>query len=296
MLAAMIADLHTHTTASDGQLSASELCAQAEAGGVDLLAITDHDTVAGIAALSAGTGSRCRLIAGIELSTVWRKIAIHVVGLNIDIGNRELHAGIQQQQESRAVRAEQIADRMSKLGFRDCLEGARRLAGDGGVARPHFAQHLVESRQVRSFQEAFKKYLGPGKPGDIKNGWPAMQCVIEWIHAAGGVAVLAHPAKYRLTNLKLEELTRDFREAGGDALEVVSGLQDSGLTRRLGKLANRHALTASCGSDFHQPGRGWAELGKAPCLPAGCTPVWENWGLTIAANSQTLSPPAGHSA
>ena len=277
MLTAMLADLHTHTNASDGQLSPGELLAEAEAAGVQLLAITDHDTLAGYAALTPGLATGCRIIAGIELSTTWRKTGIHVVGLNIDLDNAELLAGVTRQRNARRERAQIIATKLEKLGFRDVLQGAAQLAGAAEVSRPHFARYLVESGQIKSMQDAFRKHLGPGKPGDVREMWASLDDVIGWIHAAGGVAVLAHPAKYKLTNLKLEELTSDFRAAGGDALEVISGQQDLSVTTRLGKLAARHNLLASCGSDFHQPGQSWARLGVVATLPRSCAPVWEAW-------------------
>jgi predicted metal-dependent phosphoesterase TrpH len=273
----MLADLHTHTNASDGQLSPAELLANAAAAGVELLAITDHDTISGITGLDKNVASGCTLIPGIELSTNWRKIGIHVIGLNIDPDNTTLLAGIMQQQAARLQRSQIIAAKLDKLGFQDTLAGATKLAGDSIIGRPHFARHLVDSGQVKSMKDAFRKYLGPGKPGDVRDVWAPMEDIIEWIHQAGGSAVLAHPAKYRLTNLKMEELTREFRDTGGDALELISGKQDSTLTARLGKLARRCDLLASCGSDFHQPGQSWAALGEVAALPADCTPVWESW-------------------
>ena len=273
----MLVDLHTHSNASDGRLSPTELLQNAAAAGVDLLSITDHDTIAGIATLENTTARHCTVIPGIELSTHWRKIGIHVVGLNIDLQNPALLKGIMRQQTARLQRSQRIAEKLEKLGFADALEGASQLAGDSIIGRPHFAQHLVNSGQVKSMKDAFRKYLGPGKPGDIRDVWASMEEVIDWIQQAGGSAVLAHPAKYRLTNLKLEELVREFHAAGGNALEVISGKQDLAVTTRLGKLANRTGLLASCGSDFHQTGQSWAALGEVAALPRDCRPVWESW-------------------
>jgi hypothetical protein len=273
----MLADLHTHTNASDGQLAPAELLVGAHAAGVQLLAITDHDTLAGYAELNSQLAPNCRIIPGIELSTTWLKIAIHVVGLNIDLQDPALLAGVARQRNARRERAQIIAAKLEKLGFRDVLSGAEQLAGSAEISRPHFARYLVDSGQIKSMQDAFRKYLGPGKAGDIRETWASLGEVIGWIHAAGGTAVLAHPAKYKLTNLKLEELSRDFCAAGGDALEVISGQQDISLTTRLAKLAVRHNLRGSCGSDFHQPGQSWARLGVVAALPRGCTPVWEAW-------------------
>jgi len=273
----MLVDLHTHSNASDGQLSPAELLNSAAAAGINLLAITDHDTVAGYARLNIAAAHTCKVIPGIELSTYWRKIGIHVVGLNIDLQNPALLAGIMQQQAARLQRSQIIALKLEKLGFADVLDGATKLAGESVIGRPHFARHLVNTGQVKSMKDAFRKYLGPGKPGDVRDVWAPMEEVIEWIHQAGGSAVLAHPAKYRLTNLKMEELAKAFRASGGDALEVISGKQDGTLTVRLGKLATRVGLKASAGSDFHQTGQSWAALGDVARLPANCTPVWESW-------------------
>jgi predicted metal-dependent phosphoesterase TrpH len=273
----MRADLHTHSNASDGDLDPAELLRSAHAAGVTMLAITDHDTTAGLAGLPQSEQSGCKLIAGIELSTCWRKIGIHVVGLNIDTANAPLAAGIERQQEARQRRAGVIAARLTKLGLHDTLAGASQLAGTAAISRVHFARYLADSGQVRSINEAFRKYLGAGKTGDVKDVWASLEEVIAWIHGAGGTAVLAHPAKYKLTNMKLEELAEDFRAAGGDAIEVISGKQDISITRRLGKLANRQGLLASCGSDFHRPGASWAQLGEVAPLPADCTPVWTAW-------------------
>jgi predicted metal-dependent phosphoesterase TrpH len=273
----MLADLHTHTRASDGQFDPAELLAGAHAAGVQLLAITDHDTLAGYAELNHNLAPACRIVPGIELSTTWLKIAIHVVGLNINLQNPALLAGVEQQRTARLKRAQLIAAKLEKLGLDNVLSGAIQLADSAEISRPHFARYLLESGQIKSMQDAWRKYLGPGKAGDVRETWASLPQVIGWIHAAGGTAVLAHPAKYKLTNLKLEELTRDFCAAGGDALEVISGQQDISLTTRLGKLATRHGLRASCGSDFHQPGQSWARLGIVAALPRSCTPVWEAW-------------------
>ncbi len=273
----MHADLHTHTTASDGQLTPAELINRASTAGVDMLAITDHDTVAGIQSIYDRAPHNVRLIPGLELSAIWRNAGVHVVGLNIDLDNTVLSQGIKQQQRARAKRAEDIARKLEHAGFKGVLDGARQLAGNDCAGRPHFAQFLVHSGQVKDFKTAFKKHLGRGKAGDIKNCWASLEDVIGWISAAGGTAVLAHPAKYKMTNMRLEELCKAFVAAGGHAIEVISGAQDAALTDKLARLTSRHGLLASCGSDFHQPGQPWAELGQAPTLPSSCRPVWEYW-------------------
>jgi predicted metal-dependent phosphoesterase TrpH len=273
----MILDLHTHSNASDGQLAPQELLQRAAEYGVDVIAITDHDNVDGSVAAAGHIPDGLTLIPGIEFSTVWRKIGIHVVGLNIDLAAPALLAGIASQQLAREERTRRIAERLDKLGLKNTYAGAKKMAGNATVGRPHFARFLVESGQIKDIPEAFRRYLGRGKPGDIHNVWAPLDDIISWIRQAGGTAVLAHPGRYKLTNLKLEELTRDFATAGGQAIEVISGKQDAGLTRRFGKLANRYELLASCGSDFHQIGQHWAELGSIGPLPVDARPVWEHW-------------------
>lgn len=273
----MQADLHTHSTASDGQLSPTELVREAAAAGVETLAITDHDTLDGIASVFNHISDDIKLIPGLELSANWRKSCVHVVGLNVALDNHALLRGVERQQQARATRALEIAAKLERAGFDDVLQGAQKLAGKAPVGRPHFARYMVDSGQIRDVKTAFKKYLGHGKACDIRNCWASLEDVIDWIGSAGGIAVLAHPAKYKLSNLRLEELCKEFVAAGGSALEVVSGAQDSTLTSKLARLADRHRMLASCGSDFHQPGQPWAELGRAQPLPANCRPVWEYW-------------------
>jgi len=270
----MIADLHCHTTASDGALAPGELLQRATEHNVDLLAITDHDTVAAFAELDEDKVG-LRLIRGIELSTQWRGHTIHVVGLDIDVDCIVMQAAVLQQTEARERRAEKIGARLDKLGYAGSLEGAARLAGGKSIGRPHFAQHLVESGQVKSIAVAFKKLLGPGKPGDVKNYWAPLETVIGWIVAAGGVPVLAHPGKYRMTNTKLGALVDEFRECGGRSIEVLCGQQSADVTAKLARICNTRDMHASCGSDFHAPGRPWSELGRCGTLPRECHPVWE---------------------
>jgi len=273
----MIFDLHTHSTASDGSLAPQELLARAAGNGVTCLSVTDHDTVDAYAALDGHTWPDVTIIPGIELSTTWAGRNIHIVGLNIDPGNDDLADGIEQQKLARVQRAEKIAARLEKRGLGNTLEAVQKLANGSVIGRPHFAQHLVDTGVVADFRQAFQKYLGNGKAGDVRQFWSPMEDVIEWIRAAGGTAVLAHPAHYKLTNTRLRLLTEDFITAGGQALEIVSGTQTKQLTDKLANLCDDLQLMASCGSDFHSPGNSWSEVGKFTRLPANCRPVWENW-------------------
>jgi 3',5'-nucleoside bisphosphate phosphatase len=269
-------DLHCHSHFSDGALSPEMLVARAKEREVQVLALTDHDTIAGLSlAQKAADQYGITLINGIEFSSQWGKGGVHIVGLNFRRDSMELMSAIDEQNVARVSRAEQIAARLAKAGIAGSLEGAQALAGNAYVARPHFAQYLVNIGAVNNINAAFKKYLGTGKSADVKYQWPTMNTVIEWIHVAGGVAVLAHPCKYELTRTKMCALIKDFAAAGGDALEVVSGMQAHPVTEDLARIAVANSLAASCGSDFHLPGQAWQELGCFPALPEACRPVWE---------------------
>lgn len=273
----MLADLHTHTTASDGKLSPLDLLARARTAGVEMLAITDHDSIAAYAELPAVTD--LRIVPGVEFSTLWQRVGIHVVGLNVALDSDAMREAILFQHRARDERAARIADKLARRGIADPLAGAARFAGNGSIGRPHFAEYLVSIGAVPNIEFAFRKYLDASRAGNLIEGWASLSAIVDWIRAAGGTAVIAHPGKYRLTRSRLEQLTGDFVAAGGQAIEVVSGLQKPELTRDLAALAARHHLAASVGSDFHQPGQVWAQLGVMPALPAGARPVWESWAL-----------------
>lgn len=274
----MIYDLHTHSNASDGILSPAALVMRARQRGVTHLALTDHDTVQGLQSARAQAEIEgINLINGIELSCLWAGRGIHVVGLNVDASSVQLQQAIAAQQEARDARGIEIGKRLEKAGIPEALEGARRLAGDAVLGRPHFARYLVERGFSNSINGAFKQYLGAGKPGDIKHRWPDIADMVAAIRAAGGVAVLAHPAKYELTRTKLRELVAVFKEAGGQAIEVISGQQASNETEALAQITTQFDLYASCGSDFHMPDQPWQELGSFAQLPSSCRPVWQLW-------------------
>jgi predicted metal-dependent phosphoesterase TrpH len=273
----MIRDLHTHSNASDGSLSPQALVAYAVEHGVDVLSITDHDTVNAYKQQGEIDHGAITIIPGIELSTTWNDHSIHVVGLNIDPHNPVLRAGIEKQQQARQERAETIAARLTRLGIDNPFEAVKLLAGDASIGRPHFARHLVNIGKVRDVQTAFRKYLGAGKAGDVKQGWASMPDVNEWIRAAGGVPVLAHPAKYKFTNTKLRVMLEDFRESGGMAVEVVCGRQEPTVTRKIASIALDLELLGSTGSDFHHIDNKWSRPGGFPELPDGIEAVWDAW-------------------
>lgn len=267
-------DLHCHSTFSDGALTPRELLRRAHDARIDVLALTDHDTCAGLQALRAANSYGIRLVPAIEFSSLWNKIEVHVVGLDIDPDSPAFLSAVNQQQNARQRRAETIAESLRKRGLPDLLPRALAFAGDGSVGRPHFARALIAHGVVDKPEQAFKRYLGRGKAGDVRVFWANLKTVVDWIRTAGGIPVLAHPNKYSLTRTRLIHLLSEFKDAGGLAMEVVSGQQSPEVTRHLAKLCNDHQLLASSGSDFHRPGQPWAELGRQSILPDYCHPVW----------------------
>ncbi|MDP5460094.1 PHP domain-containing protein [Alishewanella sp. SMS8] len=274
-------DLHSHTTHSDGLLSVSELLSRALSVKLDVLAITDHDTISGLTEAQQWLKAEqapVKLIAGVEISTAWQEFEIHVVGLNINADCPQFQARLALQQQRRFERAEEIARRLAKANIADALPAVLALTNGGAITRTHFARFLVNSGHASSMNTVFKKYLARGKTGYVPNNWVAMAEAIQWIHDAGGQAVLAHPLKYKLNGKYLKRLVQDFALAGGDALEIISPQQTLVQRRELWALGQLHNLTASVGSDFHQP-TAWNELGKHLYLPDDVTPIWADWAL-----------------
>ena len=272
----MIFDLHSHTTLSDGALTPGELVSRAVEKSVDVLAITDHDTIDAYQNLPDRHKS-LRLIAGIEFSTQWENTGIHVLGLNIDPCSDAIKVAAKIQTEARIDRARVIGEKLEKHGIEDAFAGASQLAIGSYIGRPHFAQYIVNIGKTGDMQAAFKKYLGAGKTGDVRQYWANLRQVIQWVRDANGIAVLAHPLKYKLTNSKLKRLLDSFIQAGGQGIEVVSGRQLPQQTEYVSRLCEQKNLLASCGSDFHRPGKHWADLGSFPGLPGNVTPVWDRF-------------------
>ena len=278
----MLIDFHTHTSASDGALAPAEVVARALASKVDLLAITDHDTVAGYEAAAAyhrQNPGDMRLIPGIEFSCQWSGTTIHILGLDIDCEHPAMRAALESMVTARQERAVKIASRLAARGFDGALQGALAHAGDSQLGRPHFAAWMVEQGHVRDFNEAFDKYLGQGKTGDVKAFWPELAEVTRCIVAAGGVAVIAHPLKYRFTGMKLRRLVTDFVEAGGGAIEVLSGRQTTDQVAQLKRLASAHDLEISVGSDFHQDAAYNAPLGVNSAPFDSLNGIWKRWSV-----------------
>ena len=269
-------DLHSHSTASDGRLTPAELVRRAVAQRVDVLALTDHDTVAGLpeaAGTIAAENLPLRLIDGIELSTSWDALEIHVVGLHIDASSPELLAAISRQESARQARGVELGHRLAKQRIDNAYEGALALANGASLTRAHFARYLVEAGHCNTQQKAFDHYIGRGGKAYVPHQWMSIAEAIQVIHAAGGLAVLAHPGRYKLSTKWLKRLLQLFKEAGGDAMEVSLPQQSPQERANLGLWCREHQLLASVGSDFHAP-TSWQELGRNLWLPKDVTPVW----------------------
>ncbi|MCG7866720.1 MAG: PHP domain-containing protein [Candidatus Thiodiazotropha taylori] len=274
-------DLHSHSTASDGTLSPRALVQRAAEAGVEVLALTDHDTTAGIdEASEAAQSCGLVLIPGVEVSVSWNRQTVHLVGLNLDPHDSRLDAGLQKLRDFREWRAEEIGRRLDKAGISGAYEGALALAEGCLVSRTHFARFLVQSGIVEGERKVFKRFLVSGKPGHVPGEWASLEEAVGWIHAAGGQAVIAHPARYRMTRSKLRQLLKQFVALQGDGLEVVSGSHSRDDYVNMAKHAKDFDLMASAGSDFHCPENPWIELGRLPRLPEGCKPVWQSWNLS----------------
>lgn len=272
----MLIDFHTHTTASDGALDPCALLARAQALSITALAITDHDTIAGFEAVRQSPPTDLRLIAGIEISCVWGGVTIHVVGLGFDPDASAIQALLARLDDARRQRAVKIAERLASRNMPGGLDGARAIAGAAQIGRPHFAQWMVQAGHVVDTGTAFSRYLGQGKVGDIKAFWPALREAVEGITDSGGVAVLAHPLKYRMTRMKLQALCRDFASAGGLGLEILNGRQTSDETARLKRLAQEFQFAVSVGSDFHRDWQYGADLGVDSRVVGTMPTVWES--------------------
>ena len=270
-------DLHTHSRISDGILSPGELVALAASRGVKLLALTDHDTVDGLAAAKqAAAGMALHLVNGVEISVTWEHKALHIVGLDVDVEHPALTAGLARLQGIRDERAREIGRRLEAKGIAGAYGGAEALAGGARLTRTHFARFLHQAGHVKEEAQAYKKWLGRGKAGHVSVTWASLEEAIGWIHAAGGQAVLAHPFRYGITRAWLVKVLTAFKQAGGDGMEVVSGRGNPDEFHTALHLAGRFQLAASVGSDFHAPAP-YSQPGIAVELPAGVPPVWERF-------------------
>jgi len=275
----MLIDLHSHTKASDGQLTAKELVERAANRQVNILAITDHDTVDGLREAKQvikDKDLKLTLIDGIEITTDWLNHEIHVVGVNIDPQHPALNALILEQKEKREARAIEMGHRLAKAKIPGVYEAAKKLAGQGAITRAHFARHLVEIGVAPTFPKVFDKYLSRGNIGYVPHHWVSIEHAIKVIHEAGGQAILAHPSHYKLSNKWIRRLLVEFKQLNGDAMEVAMGQQPPQTRQLLAMWSVEYGLLASQGSDFHFVGR-WRDLGRGLNLPESTTPIWYNW-------------------
>jgi len=275
----VVYDLHTHSTASDGAYAPAELVRQAASAGVTHIALTDHDSTVGIGE-AQGAARECgniRLIPGVEISVSWQGKSVHIVGLNVDTRCASLQEGLERLQAIRLSRAQEMGRRLAKYGVEDAFESSRAMAGTGMITRTHFARYLVRLGLAPGVKEVFDRYLSQGKPGYVPTQWAELGDAVGWIRRAGGIAVLAHPQRYKLTGSWMRRLLVEFKETGGAALEVISGTGNANEIQTAAQNARHFGLLASLGSDFHSPEHSWLKLGRLPPLPPDLVPVWRLW-------------------
>jgi 3',5'-nucleoside bisphosphate phosphatase len=269
-------DLHCHSSASDGLLSPAALVRRAHAQGVTTLALTDHDEVGGLAeAGEEARGLGLQFVPGVEISVTWNDSNVHIVGLGIDASNGDLVEGLRWVRGGRQRRGERIAGELARLGIHGSLEGALAYAGNPDVlGRTHFARFLVERNYARDVRAVFHHYLARGKPGYVPHEWATLSAAVGWIRASGGVAVVAHPGRYRLSPREIRALLEEFQSLGGVGIEVVTGSHTPEQYAAFARMARSMDLRSSRGSDYHGPGESRVELGSLPPLPSDLKPIW----------------------
>ncbi len=270
------ADLHCHSIVSDGTLSPEELAIRAHQNGVQLWSLTDHDVLGGQArARLAADNLGMSYLAGVEISISWMNQTVHIVGLGVDDRNTILEEGLRATRDGRELRARQMAAQLEQVGIHNSYEGALHFAGNPDlIARTHFARFLVEKKICKTMGEVFRKYLVAGKPGYVSHRWASLEQAVQWIRGAGGEAVIAHPGRYKLNTLQMDELYVCFKDLGGKGIEVVTGSHSPDQYTTYAKVAERYGFMASRGSDFHDPHESDIDLGKLPHLPDHLTPIW----------------------
>jgi len=270
------ADLHCHSAVSDGTLQPEVLASRAKANGVELWALTDHDEIDGLQrARDAALSIALPYLTGTEISVTFADTTVHIVGLGFDADNAALKAGLVATRGGRRERAMEMADGLAKVGIRDAYDGALKYVGNPElISRTHFARFLVESKVCLDTSEVFRKYLVEGKPGFVPHRWATLRNAVTWITGAGGLAVIAHPARYRFTATEEYALFTEFIAHGGRGVEVVTGSHSTVEALRYAGTALEFGLFASRGSDFHSPDESHVDLGRLPALPVPLTPVW----------------------
>ncbi|WP_293775426.1 3',5'-nucleoside bisphosphate phosphatase [uncultured Oxalicibacterium sp.] len=274
-------DLHCHSTVSDGTLSPTDLAARAKRNGVDVWAMTDHDEVAGIAeARAAAKALDLPYVTGVEISITWASQTVHIVGLQIDETNQTLIDGLAGMRGGRENRAREMAAQLETVGIHGAFEGALKFAGNPDlISRTHFARYLLELGVCKDLSEVFSKYLGEGKAGFVPHRWATLSDAMQWIRGAGGIAVIAHPGRYKFDDTAFDALFAEFKDLGGTAIEVTTGSHTVDQYEEYARVANRFGFLASRGSDFHGPGESRVDIGTLPPLPKSVKPVWHDWTI-----------------
>ena len=272
-------DLHCHSTWSDGLCTPGAVVERAASRGVDVLALTDHDELGGLPEARAAADERgITLINGVEVSVSWETHTIHVVGLRIDPAEPLLAEGLATVRQGRSERARRMADSLAAVGIRGAYEGALQyVTSERLISRTHFARFLVETGRAAEVKDVFKRYLTRGKPGYVPHQWASLPDALAWIRAAGGQAVVAHPGRYPLSPTAMRRLLGEFRDLGGDAIEVLSASHNAAQADQFATYARTFGFAASAGSDWHGPGESWLDLGALPALPGDLKPVWQRW-------------------
>ena len=271
------ADLHCHSVVSDGTLTPEDLAARAKANGVELWSLTDHDEIGGQArALAAAKAQGMHYLTGVEISVTFIGHTVHIVGLGFDADNAALAQGLRDTRGGRKQRAMEMSDDLARVGILGAYEGALPFVGNPElISRTHFARFLVESGVCKETNEVFRKYLTEGKPGYVPHRWATLRDAVTWITQAGGMAVIAHPARYKFTPNEEYALFTEFKALGGQGVEVVTGSHSAAEYVTYAHTAREFGLAASRGSDFHSPAESHTELGTLPLLNKELTPVWE---------------------
>ncbi|MEY3888075.1 MAG: hypothetical protein RL650_2167 [Pseudomonadota bacterium] len=271
------ADLHCHSVVSDGTLTPEALAARAKANGVQLWALTDHDEIGGQErAMAAAKAEGMKYLTGVEISITFAGKTVHIVGLGFDHKNEALVQGLRNTRGGRSERAKEMSDGLAKVGIVGAYEGSLKYVGNPElISRTHFARFLVESGVCKDTSEVFRKYLTENKPGFVPHRWASLENAVNWITGAGGVAVIAHPARYGFTANEEFALFTEFINHGGRAVEVITGSHSSADALQYADTALEFNLAASRGSDFHSPEESHTDLGTLPWLPGQLTPVWE---------------------
>lgn len=270
-------DLHSHSTVSDGTLSPAELVQRAHEKGVEMFALTDHDATEGLKeARSEAEKLGLSFVTGIELSVTWSHQTIHIVGLGINPDDEQLNQGLMRLREFRGRRGEAIALKLEKANFENPLQGAQKFANGEILSRTHFARYIVEQGRAKDIRQVFKRFLVSGKPGYVAGNWASLEEALSWIQGAGGIAVIAHPARYKISATKLRQLITEFKALGGLGFEAISGSHSPDEEQRMMQLAKQFDLYISKGSDFHSPDNIYRELGALSEIPAGSCPLWHS--------------------